>query len=150
MGSNPRPIFHRGFATEELLFPVETQVFLKSNLYSQHSSLLWKKPSLSSNANYSYSISESHNKILLNYLFSFCGFYWGKEILNCSIEYLYDSLVVRVIMYFIDSCNSFRFTKIFQDIVLNNLHLSVWCQSGISYVKTHFLGCWDSLRFFII
>ena len=25
---NPRPTFHRGFASEELLFPVETQVFL--------------------------------------------------------------------------------------------------------------------------
>ena len=28
VGSNPRPSFHRGFASEELLFPVETQVFL--------------------------------------------------------------------------------------------------------------------------
>ena len=28
-GSNPRPTFHQGFTSEELLFPVETQVFLK-------------------------------------------------------------------------------------------------------------------------
>ena len=28
MELNPRPSFHRGFASEELLFPVETQVFL--------------------------------------------------------------------------------------------------------------------------
>ena len=30
---NPRPTFHRGFASEELLFPVETQVFPKIWIY---------------------------------------------------------------------------------------------------------------------
>ena len=30
---NPRPSFHRGFASQELLFPVETQVFLVFQIY---------------------------------------------------------------------------------------------------------------------
>ena len=30
VGSNPWPTFYRGFASEELLFPVETQVFLNA------------------------------------------------------------------------------------------------------------------------
>ena len=89
----------------------------KSNLYSHNPSLLWKKPLSLSSALYHSSISESHYKILLNYIFLFMVFCWGQEMLNSSIENPHCFLALSGIMYSIDSSNSLRFTKFFQNIV---------------------------------
>ena len=50
---------------------------------------------------------------------------------------LHFYLVLRVVMHSIDSSNSLRIIKMLQNIVLNYLHLPVWCQLGILCVMTY-------------
>ena len=96
-----------------------------------------------------FSISEVIIRFFEIMFFLFMVFCWGQEILNCSTEYLHCSWMMRVIMYSIDSSNSFWFTKTLGHCFRT---LFIYRLMPIRSIKCDdkFFDCEDSLSFHMI